>query len=54
MIEFKVLKIHKNRPQFSSEEGCQFAPLHWVYSVKHYRRHKTILVIGGYVTDAEG
>ena len=37
MIEFKVFKIQQNRPQFSSEEGWQFAPLHWVYIVKHVR-----------------
>ena len=54
MIEFKVLKIHQNRPQFSSEEGWKFAPLHWLYAVKHDGRHKARLVIGGNVTDSEG
>ena len=54
MIEFKVFKIHQNRPQFSSEERWQFAPLHWMYAVKHDGKHKARLVIGVHVTDAEG
>ena len=54
MIEFKVFKIHKNRPHFPTEEGWQFAPLHWVYAIKHNGRHKARIVIGGHVTDAEG
>ena len=54
MIEFKVFKIHQERPQFPTEYGWQFAPLHWVYAVKHDGRHKARLVIGGYVTDADG
>ena len=54
MIEFKVFKVHHNRTQFPTKEGWQFAPLHWVYAVKHDGRHKARLVIGGHVTDAEG
>ena len=54
MIEFKVFKVHQNHPQFPTKEGWQFAPLHWVYAVKYYGRHKERLVIGVHVTDAEG
>ena len=54
MIEFKLFKIHQERPQFSTEEGWKFAPLHWVCAVKQDGRHKAGLVIGGHVTDAEG
>ena len=53
MIEFKVFKIHQERPQFSTEDGWQFSPLHWVYAVKHDGQHKARIVIGGHVTDAE-
>ena len=28
MIEFNVFKIHQERPQFLTEDGWQFAPLH--------------------------
>ena len=54
MIEFKVFKIHQERPQFSTDDGWQFAPLHWVYAIKHDGRHKAQLVIGGHVKNSEG
>ena len=54
MIEFDVFKIHQERTQFSTEDGWQFAPLHWVYAIKNYGRHKSRLVIGGHVIDEEG
>ena len=34
-------------------KGWQFAPLHWVFAIKHDLRHKGRLVIGGHVTNAD-
>ena len=52
MFKLKVFELHKPNAEFPNKEGWQFAPLHWVFVVKHDLRHKARLVIGGHVTDA--
>ena len=54
IIEFKVIKIYPKIHSFNPANGWQFAPLHWVYAVKHNGQHKPRLVICGHVTDTEG
>ena len=55
LLKFQVLEIKRQgnpNTLFSKSEGWQFAPLHWVFAVKHGGRHKARLLIGGHVTDA--
>ena len=54
MFKYEVFEMQgKNIKNFQRDEGWQYAPLHWVFAVKHDHRHKARLVIGGHVTDAE-
>ena len=50
-ISYKLFKI-KGKSHTFDKDVWQYAPLHWVFAVKHYLGHKTILVMGGHVTDA--
>ena len=51
IMSYKVFKIMRQGHQFDAKIW-QFAPLHWVFSVKHDLRHKARLFMGGHVTDA--
>ena len=51
-MSYKVFQIQMKGHMF--EEIWQYAPLHWVFCVKHDLRHKARLVMGGHVTDATG
>ena len=49
MRDFKVFEpIHKDKI-LTRKDGWQYAPLHWVFAVKHDLRHKARLVIEGHV-----
>ena len=50
--KFNVFELKRIGFEFASD--WQYAPLHWVFAVKHDLRHKARLVIGGHVTDASG
>ena len=52
IMSYNVFEIQKKRHMF--EEIWQYAPLHWVFCVKHDLRHKARLVMGGHVTDSTG
>ena len=53
MFKYNVFEVKPRGYKFKTEEGWQFAPLHWVFAVKHDGRHKARLVMGGHVTEAE-
>ena len=55
LLKFQLFEIKRRfnpNTLFPKSEGWQFAPLHWVFAVKHGGRHKARLVIGGHVKDA--
>ena len=53
MREFKVFKKLSEGTILQRQDGWQYAPLHWVFAVKHDLRHKARLVMGGHVTTAD-
>ena len=46
MKEFKVFEPISSDTVLKREDGWQYAPLHWVFAVKHDLRHKARLVMG--------
>lgn len=51
--DFEVFKQVDRSKNFSRAKGWQFAPLHWVFAIKHNLRHRGRLVIGGHVANAD-
>ena len=53
LIKYKVFTALEDHKRCCKENGWQYAPILWVFTVKHDLRRKARMVIGGHVTDSE-
>ena len=53
MKDYQVFDHLMDSQILNQKDGWQFAPLHWVFTIKHDLRHKARLVIGAHVTTAD-